>query len=214
MSSTNRGAERREADHYPTPEGVTRDVIRRCDALREQPSGSRWCEPACGEGSIVRAVEAERPGAQRWSLVELRPGVASATCSALLASGPRVELAAEGDALTLAPAGLDVYITNPPYVHAEAFVRRLRALAGERGVVALLLRLNFFGSLERMPLWSAVGVPDTYVVAPRPPFSVNKDGKLGTDSCEYAWLVWHPGSSGRLHPPEQPWREGRSRRAS
>jgi len=214
MSSTNRGAERREADHYPTPEGVTRDLIRRCAALREQPIGSRWCEPACGEGAIVRGVEAERPGAQRWSLVELRAGVASATCTALLASGPRVELAVEGDALRLAPAGLDVYVTNPPYVHAEAFVRRLRALAGDRGVVALLLRLGFFGSLERMALWRDVGVPDAYVVVPRPPFSVDKHGRLGTDSCEYAWFVWAPGVTGRVHPPDRPWREGRARRGS
>ena len=42
---------------------------------------------------------------------------------------------------------------------------------------------------------------ETLVLANRPAFSKNKQGKLGTDSIEYAWFVWDsafPVSEGRI----------------
>lgn len=49
----------------------------------------------------------------------------------------------------------------------------------------MLLRLNFLGS-QRRAAWLRAWTPDVYVLPRRPSFT----GR-GTDSCEYAWCVWH-----------------------
>lgn len=75
-------------------------------------------------------------------------------------------------------------VTNPPFSLAEEFIRHSRELYPQAELV-FLLRLNFAGSVGRLPLWRDLGTPDVYVLPNRPSFTGGK-----TDSCEYAWFRW------------------------
>ncbi len=78
----------------------------------------------------------------------------------------------------------DWTITNPPFSHAEAILRR--ALDTSRVGVAFLLRLSFLEpTRSRGPLLVA-NPPTSLIVLPRHSFT--GDGK--TDSVTCAWMVW------------------------
>lgn len=175
VSATGRGAERREHDAYYTPDWVTSAIL---NAL-ELPDGV-WMDPAVGDGAIIAAVEASRPGRQRWLAMDVRE----------VARPAHVEEGAllVGDFLrTDCLAPVDVVITNPPYSIALPFAERAIDRHGRWAYVALLLRLAFLESRERAAFLAA-HPPDIYPLAPRPSFTAN--GK--TDSTAYAWFVWPP----------------------
>lgn len=192
MSSTNRGAERAPFDFYPTPAWATKALLAACPDL----PGGLWCEPAIGDGAIVRAVEEARPGRQTWIAADIRPEA--------VASLAGIEEARRGAVLIVdftlgvqTLAGCAVYITNPPFILAEAFARECLKLAAPQGAtVALLLRLAFLETATRAP-FHVEHPADIYPFATRPSFVV--DGK--TDSTAYAWWVWGPGRGGRWHAP-------------
>ncbi len=79
-------------------------------------------------------------------------------------------------------------MTNPPYGSAEQFLTVGLDVAAH---VVLLLRLNFLASARRAHLMRS-RPPDVYVLPNRPSFS----GR-GTDSVEYAWFHWGPGTRDR-----------------
>lgn len=182
MSATGRGAQRREADYYPTPAWCVHRFLEAC----ELPDGS-WLEPSAGDGQIIRAVDAHVPSNRsepirmpilsrpRWSAVEIRP-----ECQPYLdAVADEVEI---GDFLRGAgPRSADVVIGNPPFALAMEFIQESIWRARH---VAFLLRLNFLGSAGRAPFHHKHPV-DVYVLPNRPSFSGH-----GTDSIEYAWFHW------------------------
>ena len=171
MSSTNRGLERIANDVYPTPDWLTRAIL---PALRKRlPKGPiSVLEPACGsKQAIAEVIRTAWPHAQ-------------VTCSDIVEPW-------SSDFLTLQPSPtFDLVITNPPFYAALEFVQQaLRWRRTETSVVAMLLRLNFLGSQKRAP-WLRAHMPSVYVSPKRPSFGLNKQGKPGTDSIEYAWFVW------------------------
>lgn len=158
MSSTD-GTKRRRNDDYPTPEWCVHAILPwvRWDLVRTV------LEPCMGGGNITGLLPEH---VERWA------------CE----SDPKY-LTPPVDYLTYTPFGVpDLIITNPPYKHAEDFLRKsLR----ESATVIYLLSLNFFGSVNRRQFWRIY--PPTYLfpLTPRPRF-------IGTsaDSSEYAWFVW------------------------
>ncbi len=76
----------------------------------------------------------------------------------------------------------DLVIGNPPYNQAEACVRHALEVAPR---VAFLLRLSFLGSAGRVALFRERPPVAVYMVSPRPSFTGG-----GTDSSEYAFIVW------------------------
>lgn len=99
------------------------------------------------------------------------------------------ELAMGRDYLTHRFAPVDVIITNPPFTLTEAFIEKSLSELKPDGTMAYLQRVNFLGSRKRVPFWQRVGFPDkTLIIVPRPRFVGG-----GSDSCEYAWLIWDRG---------------------
>lgn len=184
MSAKGRGPHAGGAlDVYRTP---LQAVDRLLEAWTPPAVSDRvWLEPGAGDGRIARSVKAMHGGI--WHLSECR-----ATERANLAPIGMVTI---GDFLADEPnpawRGTDVVIGNPPYKHAEAFIRRACEVAPDAEVV-FLLRLNFLASIERVPLWRDCGMPDVFVLPNRPSFT--GDGK--SDGCEYAWFAWGPGRKG------------------
>lgn len=184
MSATGRGAERRDADYYPTPAGP---ILRLLDHV-ELPGGE-WLEPSAGEGHIIRTVNAQR-GDVRWTACELRQ-----ECGAPLRSmglKPRF-----GDFLQIDPLNVwtdrwhagpfGVALGNPPFGLAQEFVEHTLRMADQ---VVFLLRLSFLESQKREAFFQRVGVPDVFVLPERPSFTGE-----GTDSCAYAWMRWMRGGA-------------------
>lgn len=87
----------------------------------------------------------------------------------------------------------DAVIGNPPYQHAEAFVRRSAELLHEGGYIVFLLRLAFLESMSRYTLFTReFPLQRVVVCSDRPSFT--GDGK--TDATAYAFFVWQKGYSG------------------
>jgi hypothetical protein len=143
-----------------------------------------WCEPAAGDGAIVRAVN-QKVLETTWIAVE-RDRKTSERLAGLFDGFDQVLV---DDFLEVPAARFkfrpEVVIGNPPYSLAEAFVRRSRSL-WPGAQVMFLLRLGFLASAERASLWADAGHPDVYVLPDRPSFT--GDGR--TDGADYAWYVW------------------------
>ena len=139
MSSTARGASRENLDFYPTP-GWCVDLL--LDALNVCPEW-RCLEPAAGDGAIVKRLLARGVPASGIGAVEIDPTraekvheIVTCECSDFLKDPPIVGCH-------------ELIVTNPPFALAADFAKTALFLAGDRGTVALLLRLNWLGSQER-----------------------------------------------------------------
>lgn len=163
-------------DFFPTPEPVTRAFLAACPL----PDGL-WCEPACGDGAIVRAAGSR----QCWVTYDIRHvpsphnGVHHPGTDFLFHGGRPGH-------------HYDVIITNPPFYLAEEFVRKALSCATH---VAMLLRLAFLETRRREALHRE-HPSDVYVLTRRPSFT----GNGATDNSAYAWFVWGPGRGGHWFP--------------
>lgn len=166
MSSTD-GKKRVDNDVYPTPRPLAKAFLQ----MVEVRPMDLFLEPCRGCGAISDQVPL--PEAQK-SWAEIRDGV---------------------DYLNTPFPMQDLIITNPPYLLAAEFIEKALSERAPGGLVAMFLRLNFIGSIERVDFWKQIGYPGKLPTAvPRPSF----DGK-GSDSCEYAWFCW--GNLSRVHAP-------------
>lgn len=157
--------------------------------------GKTWLEPACGDGAIVRAVNAwvdaaavVEPGAwrrPRWFLQDIRGEMVLEAGRSLLDAEVPVRGRAGDFLADPLCEGVDVVIGNPPFSLATEFVRR--CLETCAGPVALLLQFGWLASQERAPLLQETP-PDVYVLPNRPSFTA--DGQ--TDSRDYFWACWPP----------------------
>ncbi len=146
--------------------------------------GGRWLEPCAGDGEIIRTINQRRSDIQ-WPACELREEMRpflQPLVHEKLIMGDFLERRLED----FGAHPFDVAITNPPFNIAMPVLKKCMELSK---LTILLLRLNFWGSDERQEFMEKYP-PDTYVLPNRPMFSINKKGKPGTDSPEYAWMVW------------------------
>ena len=191
MSSTNRGYDRHATDYYVTPPDAVKVFLQHwfsdlqgeyCDdtlGVADRPDRIRWLDPCAGgddkhEMSYASVIQKS-----------FEPNV-------LTTIDVRQDSKAEIKQDYLwweAPKGVDapqVIITNPPFYLAKEIITKALNDVAEGGYVAMLLRLNFFGSNERFPFWERQLPVWTYVHHRR--FSFTDDGK--TDSIEYMHAVW------------------------
>ncbi len=219
MSSTARGASRENLDFYPTP-GWCVDLL--LDALDVRPEW-QCLEPAAGDGAIVRRLLTRGVPSTHIAATEIDPARAEMVRMIV----PDVRCADYLFAPVADVGVFDLIITNPPFALAADFARVALGMAGDRGTVALLLRLNWLGSQERAAFHRA-HPSDILLLPKRPEFtasmscSAKRSGctyretlpieaerpracpKCGartqcstTDSIEYAWFCWGPGRGNR-----------------
>lgn len=85
----------------------------------------------------------------------------------------------------------DIIITNPPFGLATEIIKHSLSIVKAGGFVAMLQRLNFFGSKTRKPFWDKTMCQSHYVHHERMGFIPSRPG--ATDSIEYAHYVWQQG---------------------
>lgn len=175
MSSTGRGGVRHPHDYYRTPSWAVYRLLERL----ELPGGS-WCDPAAGDGALIRAVntfraERKQP-AVAWHAYEIQEDKRNALNK--LYAIPRITNFLTDPCVV----PWSVLFVNPPFASAQEFV--IKALDVAQYAV-FLLRLNFAASAERQE-FMAKRPPDIYVLPNR--ISFTGDGRV--DSCDYAWFVW------------------------
>lgn len=204
MSSTGRkNAKKRSArDFYPTSAWcVDRFIESDYGGLLDHLKTNRILEPAFGRGNIVEAIETFRyyksglspeealrillrtPDLyRRWTGIEI-----SGKHKTLLRRSPYISQSKIADFLKWKPKKrFSICITNPPFKLAEKFLSHALAFCD---YVILLLPLSFVASDKRHARLVA-NMPHQRCLPNRPSFGRNKHGKKGTDSNDYAWMIW------------------------
>jgi hypothetical protein len=190
MSSRKKKGEGEILDQYPTPEWP---VVRYLEAREKEfvqklkMGKTEWCEPSCGEGSIVRTIRlwllfTEAKVFPNFHLFEIDSKYAKAMEKLADANECTWQI---GDFLQSGAPDkfFHVSIGNPPYLFAREFAEECIRTSEE---TSLLLRLNFFGSQKRDSFFREFGTPDVYILPNRPSFVGE-----GTDRTEYAWFNWN-----------------------
>ena len=147
---------------YPTPAAVV-DALLSKVTLRPT---DKFLEPCYGTGAVFDKVALP---AEQKAFAEIAKGI---------------------DYLATSFNKKDVIITNPPFSLTEEFIEKSLSELADDGTLIYLQRVNFLGSIKRVPFWEKVGFPNkTPIIVPRPRF-VNG----GSDACEYVWFIWDKGN--------------------
>ena len=168
-------------DWYVEPEWVSERLFE-----LEKFEGAIW-DSACGLGRIV----------------------ASARYAGLIAHGSDVVVRTEQhlgpiDFLKCTkPWGPNI-VSNPPFKHAEAFVKHALGLAERK--VAMLLPANWVQGDKRSRWLEQTPLARVYFITPRPSMPpgavVAAGGKPGNGTTDYCWMVWQ---RGRVGPADIRW---------
>ena len=171
------GFERRERDAYWTEAWVTGALL---DAVRIR--GPIW-EPACGRGDMVDVLRLRGHRVLASDIVD--HGCGGALLYDFL-SGTRVPLPPD-----LWPRSV---VTNPPYEHAEAFIRRaLEFMCPMGGQVAMLLRHEFDCAAGRSDLFDCLKNPFACKVTltRRPRWDWwERDKVAASPRHNFSWYLW------------------------
>lgn len=150
---------RRASDVYPTPPEVTEALLR-----HQTVWGTIW-EPAAGDGDLADVLEKH---VNRVIRSDIRTGTDFLTFNAEMA--------------------FDWIITNPPFSHAEEFIRKCMTY---NKPFALLLKSQFWHAAKRKDLfyeWQPCAVmPLTW----RPNF-LFKERQKAAPLMDVMWCVWMP----------------------
>jgi hypothetical protein len=159
----------RGVDLYETPDVAVYPLLK-----VEQFTGTIW-EPACGPGAIVRVLRAAGHRVVATDLVDYGCPDSSGGIDFL--------------AQPSAPAGATTILTNPPFMHANAFVRHALTLTPR---VVMLLRLLFLESEGRSDILDGGRLARVYLFRER--IQTHRDGWQGPRSSNpmaLAWFVWN-----------------------
>jgi len=164
FSAANVTGKRKASDFYETPFSMTEQLLQ----TGIVPRGAHILEPAAGAGAIVNILEADGHQVTSYDL-------------------------SQGFDFFDEQRQFDVVLTNPPYAHADAFIKKAKAVARQK--VVLLLRLSYLHGVRRYrSIWTDTSFPLASVnIFTRYPMLGDKlrdDGKYRTGMIVYAWYVW------------------------
>lgn len=168
MCTARRGSN--DDDFYPTDPFATKAL---CE--REELPGVVW-ECACGDGRMSRMIEQHGQGTAKVVSSDLYDrGYGDVDVDFLAADKARY-------------GRVDHIVTNPPYIHAEAFI--WRALEIVDGKVCMLLRTNFLESSARYRLFTTTPIARIYQFSRRIQMYRNGIDTGGSGMIAFAWFVW------------------------
>lgn len=160
------GYQRQANDAYWTPSWCTEALL-----TVFKPRGLVW-EPACGTGAILAVLTARK--IECWGSDLIDYGIGKPTADFLKATSP-------GD------GNFDI-ITNPPYEHAEAFVRHALELTKRAsGKVAMLPRNEYDCAASRVDLFADEPFALKFVLTKRPRWSADEKA---SPRHNFAWFIW------------------------
>jgi hypothetical protein len=188
---------RRNGDTYYTPDPLACALVDRLPIAPEQYVSI--LEPHAGSGAFCRAI------VDRFPLLDLEARDVDPLAPAL-APGQTWRVGACDFLSSEWVARPDWIVGNPPYSNAEEHVRK--ALETSTVGVAFLLRQGFLSSQKRRALWEEWPPRSVHVLSERPSFTGG-----GTDSSDYAWIVWDRRVFGPPSLHWVSWREGGRRAA-
>lgn len=160
----------RKDDLYETPPEAVTALLR-----AENLPGMIW-EPACGPGSIVRALRASGRQVYATDLVDYdSPDQDQAGWDFLME--------------TQLPLGVEAIVTNPPFKNGAEFVVKGLSLCPK---VIMLLRLAFLESEGRSTILDGGHLARVHVFRDRLPMMHRDgwDGPKSTNTMAFAWFVW------------------------
>lgn len=194
MSSTARGYDRHKADYYVTPQAPIKDFLSVFlqDEQIDRPDRMLWLDPCaggCAQSEMSYPTVIERDLAATVMTMDIR-------------EDSRAEHHGDYLAEVIQEPRPDIIITNPPFNLALPIIKKALQDVAPGGYVIMLLRLNFFGSLERKPFFEENMPKYCYIHSKRMNFIPKwlqeqikeQTGKAPTgDSIEYAHFVWQKG---------------------
>ena len=157
MSATGRGAVRHEHDDYSTPPRDVRAILKHLTV-----TGERCLEPCAGSGVIVRELAALAANVKAVDICEHHRIELDNSGASEVVIGDYLSM----DALKF----YDLVITNPPFALALDVVQKALSDVHPGGTVAMLLRLNWLASQDRIAFHKA-HPSDVYVLPVRPSFT-------------------------------------------
>jgi hypothetical protein len=163
-------------DTYETP-AVAVEALLRVESLPE----AIW-EPACGPGSIVRALRTAGHRVYATDLVDYGCKDSESGVDFLMEPAPGFYIGA--------------IVTNPPFKLAREFVTHALTLGIPK--VAMLLRLAFLESERRRAILDGGMLARVYVFRNRLPM-MHRAGWTGprtSSATAFAWFVWELGHKG------------------
>lgn len=169
------GFERVEGDRYWTEPWVTQALL---DVVRFR--GLVW-EPAAGRGDMADVI---------------RDAGYQVMCSDIAGPTLGCKGAAEANFLTHTSPGDGTFsiVTNPPYIHAEAFIHKaLELTARAGGMVAMLLRNEYDCAASRRDLFEQEPFACKLVLTKRPRWS---DSNIASPRHNFCWMIWDYNHSG------------------
>jgi hypothetical protein len=169
----------RGADCYETPPEAVQALLK----VEKLPT---WVwEPACGPGSIVRALEAAGHSVSASDLHDY--GQPMSGFDFLTVKYPRCDANCNA---------INCIVTNPPYQLAQKFVEK--ALDLKIPLIIMLLRLAFLESERRTRILDYSGLARVHVFKNRLPMMHRKDwnGPKASSAIPFAWFVWERGYRG------------------
>lgn len=178
------GFQRVEGDRYWTEPWVTRAVL---NAVKFR--GVIW-EPAAGRGDMAEVLHDAGYEVIVSDIVGATLGCDGAATSDFLTH------TSPGD-------GLISIVTNPPYVHAEAFVRKALELTERAGgMVAMLFRNEYDCAAGRRDLFERESFRAKLVLTKRPRWIDDLNQQSASPRHNFAWYLWDHHHSG---PAEIRW---------
>lgn len=185
-STTHAVTDRELNDFYATDPIAAVCLLGEMERLGKPLPPSIW-ECACGDGNLGKVFEATGRRVIATDLVDR--GYGQGGIDFLSLPIPEVLL------------GNTAIVTNPPFKHAEAFVRKALAHVSDGGVVAMFLRTLFLESMSRYELFKSY--PPRYVMVASRRINCWKPGHENSSSAmSFSWFVWEKGYKG---PTELIW---------
>lgn len=180
LTSPDKCDDRREDDFYPTPWEATEALMNAEEPWLRQ--FDEVDEPACGEGHMADVIRGHGKTVHSSDLVYRGYGRRADFLSK--------NFERKGAAL----------ISNPPFSHAEDFIKQAYALRYE--YIAMILKCNYWHTSGRLPLWHSHKPVRVYPYSWRIDFTGG-----GGNHFDCIAVIWIPGSTEKCEycdPLEKP----------